>query len=224
MLSLKKNQNSKKALSKENPKNSDYLKNPEILEVNLVKDEVIILFDWNKHLFITLLVFIFAGLFVFEIYLGLDYWEERESRKAVAIAEETDQLKRDIVELTNKSQDALSFKDKSAAFSDLLNNHVYWTRFFTWLESNTLNTVKYDGFEGSLSGLYTLQASAPSFAEASWQVKVLANNDEVRNASVSSVTSDAEALEEGQILEELEEESVTFSIDLEINPEIFKKK
>ena len=224
MFSLKKNQNNKKTLAKEKSKESDYLKNPDILGVNLVKDEVIIHFDWNKHLFITLLVFIFAGLFVFEIYLGLDYWEERESQKAIAIEEETNQLKRDIVKLTNESQDALSFKDKSAAFSDLLNNHVYWTRFFTWLESNTLNTVKYNGFGGNLSGSYTLDASAPSFAEASWQVKVLTNNDEVKNVSVNSVTSNADILEDGQVLEELEAETVSFSISLEINPEIFKKK
>lgn len=224
MFFLKKNQNSKKTLAKEKTKDFDYLKNPDILGVNLVKDEVIILFDWNKHLFITLLVLVLTGLFVFEIYLGLDYWEERESQKAIAIEKETSQLKEDIVDLTNKSQDALSFKDKSAAFSDLLNNHVYWTRFFTWLESNTLNTVKYNGFSGDLSGSYTLGATAPSFAEASWQVKVLTNSDEVKNVSVNSVTSNADISEDEQIIEELETETVSFSINLEINPEIFKKK
>lgn len=224
MFSSKKNKNSQKVSAQDKLKNFDYLRNPEILEVNLVKDEVIVRFDWNRHLFVALLVFIFAGLVVFEIYLGLDYWEKRESEKAIAIEEETSQLKRDIIDLTNKSQDALSFKDKSSAFSDLLNNHVYWTRFFTWLETNTLNTVKYEGFAGDLSGTYSLSASAPSFAEASWQVKVLANNENVKNVSVIAVSSNAEVLEEGQNLEELEASAASFSIDLEIDPEIFKKK
>lgn len=148
---------------------------------------------------------------------------KRES-KSDSNRERNESAKEDIVDLTNKSQDALSFKDKSAAFSDLLNNHIYWTRFFTWLEANTLNTVKYSGFSGDLSGSYTLGATAPSFAEASWQVKILTNSDEVKNVSVNSVTSNADISKDGQILEELETETVSFSIGLEINPEIFKKK
>ncbi|MBN2854542.1 hypothetical protein JXK06_03370 [Patescibacteria group bacterium] len=222
MFSPKKKQNKKTTPNKE--KNLDYLKNPEILEVNLVKDEVVVLFDWNRHLFLALLTFIFAGLFVFEIYLGLDYWEKKENQKALKMTAETEQLKKDIIDLTNESQDALSFKDKSAAFSDLLDNHVYWTRFFTWLEANTLNTVKYEGFSGDLSGTYSFNASAPSFAEASWQVKVLENNDNVKKVSVNSVTSNAPDPESGEVLDALESEEVKFLIDLEISREIFKKK
>ncbi len=224
MFSSKKNQNSKKPLTKEKLDNFNYLKNPEILEVNLVKDEIVILFDWNRHLFLMFLVLIFSGLFVFEIYLGLDYWEERENQRAAAIEAETNQIKLDIIELTNKSQDALSFKDKSAAFSDLLDNHIYWTRFFNWLEANTLNTVKYDGFTGDLSGVYSFDASAPSFAEASWQVKVFADKENVKSVSVNSVSSNAEISEEGSVLEGAETGTAVFSINLEIDPEIFKKK
>ena len=139
------------------------LSNPEILEVNLVKDEIVVFFDWNKHLLVALLVFVFAGLFVFEVYAGLNHWEKRESAKSVIIEDETRVLKQEIINLTKQSQDALSFKDKSSAFSDLLDNHIYWTRFFSWLESNTLSTTKFSGFDGDLSGSYSLTASAPSY-------------------------------------------------------------
>lgn len=239
MFSFKKNQNSGKSLAqksakpltkesakpltKEKSDDFDYSKNPEILQVNLVKDEIVVLFDWNKHLFLTLLVFIFVGAFVFEVYLGLDYWEKRGNERSIAIEKETNQIKMETIELTNKAQDALSFKNKSAAFSDLLNNHVYWTRFFTWLESNTLNTVKFEGFSGNLSGVYSFNASAPSFAEASWQVKVLANNENVKNVSVNSVSSGAEGAADGGQFENSKAEMVSFSINLEIDPEIFKK-
>ena len=238
MFSFKKNQNSRKPLAqesakplaqdntkplaKEKPGDFDYSKNPEILEVNLVKDEIVVLFDWNKHLLLTLLVFIFVGAFVFEIYLGLDYWEERGNQRSIALENETSKIKMETIELTNSSQDALSFKNKSAAFSDLLDNHVYWTRFFTWLESNTLNTVKFGGFSGDLSGSYSFDASAPSFAEASWQVKVLADNENVKSVSVNSVSSEEE-IKDGEQIEDLKAGMVSFSINLEIDPEIFKK-
>ncbi|NCN22410.1 hypothetical protein GW758_00225 [Candidatus Falkowbacteria bacterium] len=228
MFSFKKKQNSKqpsaqsdvKPSPKEKVDDFDASKNPEILEVNLVKDEIIVLFDWNKHLFLTFLVLIFTGAFVFEIYLGLDYWEERENQRSQEIKEETNKIRLETIELNNKSQDALSFKDKSSAFSDLLDNHIYWTRFFTWLESNTLNTVQFGSFDGNLSGSYSLAASAPSFAEASWQVKVLADNKNVKKASVNSVSS---KVIDGDNLEDSKVGSVSFSIDLEIDPTIFKK-
>ena len=220
----KKNKNINKTILKDKKNNVDYLKNPEILEVNLVKDEIFVIFDWNKSLFVALLVFILAGLFVFEVYLGLDYWEDRENKKAVAIAEETSKLKKEISELTDKAKDAISFKDKSSAFSDLLNNHVYWTRFFTWFEANTLNTVNYAGFSGDLSGSYSLKATAPSFAEASWQVKVFSDNENVKNVSVSSVESLSEVASLEDNFNKLEPGTVSFSLNLEVNPEIFKKK
>lgn len=222
MFSTKKKKDINKIDLKDGDKNIDNLKNPEILEVNLVKDEVVIFFDWNKNLFVSLLVFIFAGLFVFEIYLGLDYWENRENEKASIIEAQTNTIKSEVVKLTEEYKDALSFKDKSSAFSDLLKNHIYWTRFFSWIEANTLNTVKYGSFSGDLSGVYSLSATAPSFAEVSWQTKVLADNPNVKSVKVDSVASKKELPKEGEELDEASS-GVSFSLELEISPNIFKK-
>ncbi len=223
MFSRKKNtteNNSNKEQQKASSVKAGNLKNPEILEVNLVRDEIVIHFDWNKHLFTAILAVIFAGALIFQVYLGLDYWEQAERERAMEIEQEAMILRSEVATLTNKSKDALSFKDKSSAFSDLLDNHIYWTRFFTWLESNTLNTVTYNGFYGNLSGSYTLSASAPSFAEASWQVKVLSENQFVKNVMVDSVTSGQDSSNQN---DEAVQENVSFEIVLDINPAIFKK-
>lgn len=203
---------------------SHNLSNPEILEVNLVKDEIVVFFDWNKHLLVALLVFVFAGLFVFEVYAGLNHWEKRESAKSVIIEDETRVLKQEIINLTKQSQDALSFKDKSAAFSDILDNHIYWTRFLSWLESNTINTVKYSGFDGDLSGSYSLSATAPSYAEAAWQAKVFEDDPNVKSVRIDDVYSEVLVPGDGSTLNSLEAGSVSFVISFEVNPDIFKKK
>lgn len=201
----------------------DSNKNPEILEVNLVKDEVVVFFDWNKHLLAVVLVFILSSLFIFEIYLGLDKWEEQESDRALLIEQETSQLKSEIAILNNSAKDALSYKDKASVFSDILDNHVYWTRFFSWLEQNTLSTVKYGGFSGDLSGIYTLQAVTPSYAEASWQVKAFTNSPLVKNVKVESAAFDLIEQEVGKDEDPITSTEVSFDIELELDLTIFKK-
>lgn len=204
-------------------KSTDSLKNPEILEVNLVKDQLLVFFDWNKYIFTALLVFIVAGLFIFEVFLGLDYWEKRESKRADLIEAEIAVIKKDISALNASSKDALSYKDKAEVFSDLLDNHIHWTRFFSWLESNTLNTVKYEGFEGDVSGAYTLAASAPTYAEASWQTKIMADSPVVNSVIVDNVVTEKEEIldENSEVIDETSE--VFFDINLDLKTDIFKK-
>ena len=54
------------------------LQNPKILGVNLIKDEAIISFDWNKGASILVAVLFLAILLVGEIDWGLDWWEGQE--------------------------------------------------------------------------------------------------------------------------------------------------
>lgn len=222
-------------LLKKNKKNTlsssskDTLRSPEILGVNLVKDELIVFFDWNKHIFISIIAVLVVGLFVFEIYSGLGYWEEQENKRAEELKAKTDILKMEVVNLNNEHAAALSFRDKSGAFSDLLENHVYFTQFFDWLQKNTLSTVKYTGFTGDLTGIYTLNATAPSYAEASWQAKAFLNNEMVKDVEITSVSSgggDDAATTGAPVSLDAESVagSVTFKIDLEINPEVFRAK
>lgn len=224
MFYKKTNKDSNKNEQPEAFKSSDNLKNPEILGVNLVKDELLVFFDWNKHILSALLIFIVAGVFIFEVYLGLDYWEKSETKKASLIEVEVNQLKKDTAALNSSSQDALSYKEKSLAFSDLLNNHVYWTRFFSWLESNTLNTIKFNGFQGDVKGEYTLSASSPTYAEVSWQTKIFSDSSFVNSVSVDEVFAEIKKFEDESTVIKTEEFSeVSFEMELDIKPDIFKK-
>ena len=223
MFSSKNKKIAKSDEAKKNRNSFNTLKNPEILEVNLVKDEVIIFFDWSKALLSATLVFILSTLFVFEIYLGLDYWEQRENERSLLIEQETSLLKNEIVDLSNKAKDALSYKEKSQAFSDILSNHIYWTRFFSWLERNTISSVKYEGFSGDLSGSYSLKAVAPSYAEVSWQVKAFSDNPMVKSVKVENVDYSTIEKDMGEGQEPLVISKVSFNIDLEIDNGIFKK-
>ena len=219
--------------------------NPRILEVNLIKGEVHIPFDWKRHLAIFLLTIIVAAAFIAEIYFGLNLWAKQEMVKADKLTAEITVLSGEVKAMQEKADAALLYKAKSSEVSRLLDQHIYWTNFFAWLEANTLSTVKFSGFSGDTEGTYTLEATTGRYQEVSWQVKALLDSPVVKKASVLQVSSSETAgkvLSADEIADLTEDEEasnqatttpgqittggekfVNFSLSLEINPDIFKK-
>lgn len=212
---------SKQKKTKENAKNN-LLQNPKILEVNLIRDEVKIGFDWGKNLSLLVLILFIAALLVAEVYYGLNWWAQQEDLKSKELAGEVLKVNQEISQIKNKSDEALSYKDKSNELGNLLNNHVYWTTFFGWLEKNTLNSVSYDGFSGDTTGVYSLGAKALNYAQASWQVKSFSNSALVKSVEVLDVTA-ASAKNDNKNADKEAEQGVNFSIKLQVDPVIFRK-
>lgn len=206
--------NQKKNKQKEIKKN--IAQNPRILDVNLIRGEVRIGFDWNKNILILLVVLLIIAAFITEIYFGLDWWVGQEAAKAQTLTASISQVNSDIKKIQSKADEALIYKAKSVEVSRLLSSHIYWTNFFNWLEKNTLSTVQFDGFSGGIDGVYSLNAKALSYAEASWQAKSFLSDPLVKKAEVLQVNS-ISAKEKGSSA------GVTFPISLELNPAIFKK-
>lgn len=223
-----------------NMRSSKPLKNPQILDLNLIKDELELSFDWrrgSKLIVFSLLLFIFL---LAELYWGLDWWAKDEQTRLNYVQQRIETVKQDSQALQVAAKDALSYQDRTKLVGDLLDNHIYWTGFFAWLEKNTLSSVSFDGFSGSVDGVYNLSGRANSFAEVSWQVQQLLSDPLVLKAEVTAVNSfsnkseeqyyrelslQMEAMERGEDVApvSLPESGVGFSLALSINPEIFKK-
>lgn len=208
----------KKKLKKEINKNDSFI-NPEVLEVNLVKDEISLEFNWRKHLFSFFLTLFVAGLFVAEVYYGLDWWQKQEEEKTVALNSELQKITSQVKKINSNAKDFTSFKDKLLLTKQLADNHIYWTDFFNWLEKNTLNSVSYGGFSGSTDGKYNLTASAKTFADISWQVKAFKNDPFTNSATVDSGSSGR-----SEDVTVSSESPISFSIDLEVKPQIFYRQ
>jgi len=195
------------------------LRNPKILEVNLIKDEIRISFDWNKNLSVLAVVLFIAGLFLIEIYLGLDWWEKQENLRLQTLSEKIAAVNQEMTKLKSAADEALTYKEKTSEATKLLADHVYWSNFFSWLEKNTLSSVKYGGFEGDLTGKYNLSAKAKSYADISWQVKAFLNSSSTKAATVTSANTGTG----GNAGEVSKNPEVDFTLKLEIDPAIFKK-
>jgi hypothetical protein len=206
-----------KKKNKADDKNKRSFQNPKILEVNLIKDEGKISFDRNKNFLVLAIVLFLAGLLVTEIYFGLSWWETQEIARAKTLHEDVAKITQEANKLRSQASAPLAYKAKSIAFTSLLNNHLYWSNFFSWLEKNTLSSVKYGAFNGDLSGLYTLGASAQSFADVSWQVKNFLNDPLTSKAEVVAASAAAKGKNKGQA------GTVKFDLILQVKPEIFRK-
>lgn len=204
---------------KKEEKNKNLPQNPKILEVNLIKGEVKIDFEWGKNISILAITLLILVAFIAEIYLGLDWWGAQEKKRAETLNVSIAKVNAEITKVKGKADEALAYKDKSIEVGRLLNNHVYWSNFFNWLEKNTLSTVKFDGFSGDTKGVYTLNAKALSYSEASWQVKAFLSDPLVKSVDIGSVNFNNSK----DKLTGITNKGVSFTLNFELNPEIFKK-
>ena len=195
--------------------------NPEVLEVNLIKDEMEVNFEWNKRLLSLFLPLFVAGLFLAEIYFGLDWWQTQEEQKAISLKNDYEKVSQNVKNIKTQAEEVMIFKDKLAVSQKLIDNHIYWTDFFTWLEKNTLNSVSYGGgFAGDISGTYNFGVTAKNYSDISWQVKRFRDDKYVSSVNVNSGAlaggSDSVSPDQKPI-----NQSVSFGLELKVKPEIF---
>ncbi len=94
------------------------------------------------------------------------------------------------------------------AVAGLLDGHVYWNRYLTWLESVTLPDVYYTGFMGDVAGTFTLNSSARDYVTLAQQLVVLRADPRVELVSVAEASRDSQGW-------------VNFVMTLTVSPSVF---
>jgi hypothetical protein len=195
--------------------------NPEVLEVNLIKDEMEVNFEWNKRMLSLFLPLFVAGLFVVEIYFGLDWWQTQEEQKAISLKNDYEKVSQNVKNIKVQAEEVMIFKDKLAVSQKMIDNHIYWTNFFNWLEKNTLNSVSYGGgFSGDISGKYNFGATTKNYSDISWQVKQFKSDKYVSLVSVASGAAGGSD-KDNKENKKTGEQTVSFALELQVKPEIF---
>lgn len=188
------------------------VENPDILDIDLIKDEIPVIFDKKKNLY-TLGAFVILSLFlVFEIYFFLYSWEDQEIRKkAIALEEEVARLDQEISAVKEKASDAIEFKDSLSSAGPIFSGHIYWSNLLSYLERNTLADVYYSGLTGDTSGTYLLHSWVKDFRAISYQLKTVISDNHTANAKISNekVNGGDQSL------------GVLFDLGLTVKPDIF---
>jgi hypothetical protein len=188
-------------------------KNPSrVLEVNLVKGEIVKFFDWQRGILI-ILVAVFVTMAVLSgIYWGISWWgASSQNSKNNDYLQRYYGVSKEIKDLSPQVDQILVFKIKLDQVNFLLERHIYWTNFFDFLEKNTLSNVYFSGFSGAISSNYSLSATTDNFDAIDAQIKKLLVNQFIKGASVDS----------GTVSGQQGKPSVSFSLSFALDPKVF---
>ncbi|MFZ4648866.1 MAG: hypothetical protein ACOYMB_04560 [Patescibacteria group bacterium] len=218
--------------------------NPQILQFDLVKQELEGQINWRRYINLLIATVLMSSMIVAQIYFIISWWGENDV-KSENISKNSEKAQEEIKNFQKSSDEALAFSKRAELISPLLDQHIYWTNFFRYLERNTLSSVYFSGFSGDASGEYNLQAQARHYSDINWQVKKFLSDDYTISATVSEGDSgdgtkgesalgapvpsstevikvdEAMRLEEERNLRILGPQSVSFSIKLKVKPDIF---
>lgn len=186
-----------------------------VLKTNLIKYEVTTFIDWSKNLKVLGLYILIALAILGFLFGGLLFWEIKAKEKEIKIDSDINELAAKIKRIKIQTATVDEFQDQLNLVTKILDQHVYWTNFFDFLEKHTLPEVTYTkGFSGSTDGIYDLSAEAGSYELIARQIKAFKESEYVEEVFVTKGTY-IPANDSGS------EEKVQFTIQLKIKTSIF---
>lgn len=117
--------------------------------------------------------------------------------------------------LDSERGEAQDFQRKLKIADKLLENHIYWTNLFSFLEKNTVADVYFVNLIGGGDGQMVMSGVAKSYAAMARQITAFRAGDQVSKVSVLSASASVDT--EGNVTE------INFDAKLQFNPEIFLK-
>lgn len=188
----------------------------DVIKTNLIKTESVTYFNWKKNL--SLFVFSICSVcaVIGILYIILDSREKQIKQETAGLVEEIGMLKGKISNTEKEVVEVDDFQKRIKLVNSMLEDHVYWSNFFDFLES-VLLTDSYltSDFSAKISGEFSFVVRTKDFRSLTDQVRVLRKNPFVKEVIVNSgaiVKDDATGLN-----------LVNYTLGVKISPIIFYK-
>ena len=190
------------------------------LKTNLIKEDVTTYVNWKKNIILLLFGLVFVVLIIGGFYAQLIYKEYTSGLEGKDLDNEIKVLNVKIDKLEEQNQEIIEFQKKLNIAADLLDNHIYWTNFFKFLEENTLSNTYYtSSVSGDIAGTFNFEAVAKNYSDIDNQLRILRADKHVLKANTLSGSMNEEGEEDEKI-----KSGVKYSLELELSPDIFKIK
>jgi len=186
-----------------------------LLITNLIKGQESTFFNWSHAVAINVISAIFIVLIIAGSWVYLDMEEKKIEEGISSAAGNVAAKQTEIINLKKEMSSIDGLREKMKAAKNIIDNHIYWTNFFSYLEKNTLPGVYYSEFSGDLSGEYAIPAGTGEFRNFISQME---NWQQENEYTIAATSGGAEVNQSGK------EDAVSFELELKVNPEIFLKK
>ncbi|MFA6919281.1 MAG: hypothetical protein WC244_04230 [Patescibacteria group bacterium] len=145
------------------------------ININLIPEELISMRkpNFTRQIVALLAVIILSGLVVGGMYYFIDFNQSQLNKKIAVEKVKLDQLNSELSQYHQIRIENYDASKKILAIDSILKNHVYWTKFFSLLEQNTLDSTYYSGFSASVTGKFSLPVTTKSYGSALSQVAAL---------------------------------------------------
>jgi hypothetical protein len=144
-----------------------------VVHTNLIREQRGMFLNWQSKILWLLLFVALAGLISVAAYGFLLILEKDKISSSQGTFTNLTSIVAQIQSEEVYAEEILNFNNKLLAVSYLLNNHIYWSNFFKFLEDYTIKDAYYEKFTGDLSGKYILPAVAKDYRSISNQLRVL---------------------------------------------------
>ena len=172
--------------------------------------------ELSKKLVVNGLVLLAVILVIGAAYLGITWYQLKVNNELKTVETEITQLKMQISVYENQKEAAVVMQKKLELVRGLLNQHLYWTKFFDRLEKYTINEVYYTNFSMAGTDNLVLSAVGKDYESVAKQLMVFENaSDFVTEVKIDAASADLD--EDGEYIQ------VNFNINLVLAPAVFKE-
>ncbi|MFA6227809.1 MAG: hypothetical protein WC668_01340 [Patescibacteria group bacterium] len=156
--------------------------------INLIPSELLKGKAGGVNWFRVVSSMILPALVVFFCYLGMSWLQSNINQKISINRNELTQLQKSIGDYNERARINNDTANRVITLKKLLDNRIYWTKFFTLLEKYTLDGVYFKEFRADIAGLISLPATADNYETLARQLVVLKDaNDFVKDARTTSM-------------------------------------
>lgn len=169
--------------------------------------------DLGRSVVMLVIIMLVETLVIGGVYFFLAQSSSARSKAQTDLRQKVQEADAAIAADEAGSQGLVRFSGRAAAVAEALDGHIYWQKFFAFLEANTTPTVRYVNFSGdALAGQVILDALAVSYRDMAEQIVILREHPMVE--SVRATSAAARINEIGEVV------GVGFSMAVSFKPEL----
>jgi hypothetical protein len=173
--------------------------------------------DLGKGLLLLALVMIIETIAIGAGYFFVARSTDSRIARRAQLQTQLEQQQKDVAKQEGAAREAAAYNGQVLAAMESLDAHVFWTKFFAFLEAKTRPAIKYMNFSGdSESGIVTLDAVGLTFHDVAEQI--VAFKEDPMLLDVRTASASAKVNEKGEVT------GVAFTMVLKLKPETWLQR
>ena len=143
----------------------------------------------KKRITLLTLILILAILVMGGIWYWFYYQESNLKNQVASLDKKAQDLDKQIGEKKTVKEEASTLITQLSNLDSLIKNHIYWSKTFSEIETNTLKKAYFTRFTGDAAGKkIVLSCQVPDFEQAAKQIVVLRQGKKFTKVDISGIS------------------------------------